>query len=330
MKTMVVDMMGSDLGTQETVPGVLQFLEKHPDVQIIAVGKKEELTALEGKCEIIDARDVVPMDVAAMDVLRMRQSSMVIALNTMLERKADAIVSAGSTGGFLTAATIKLRLIPGVMRAALVSPFPTAIPGKMTTVLDIGASNENTANQLAQFAVMGSIYAEKVLQVKEPKIYLLSNGTEEEKGAPEVKEAHQILKNRQMPGFMGNIEGRDALNGKADVIVTGGYAGNVFLKTAEGVFVLMGDLLKKAFKKNCFTKIGYLFSRKGIKGMKSTFNYKSTGGAMLLGVNGVVVKAHGSSDAYCFSCAMDVAYRMAEANIVELMKEGLKEHETLA
>ncbi len=330
MKTMVVDMMGSDLGTQETVPGVLQFLEKHPDVQIIAVGKKEELTALEGKCEIIDARDVVPMDVAAMDVLRMRQSSMVIALNTMLERKADAIVSAGSTGGFLTAATIKLRLIPGVMRAALVSPFPTAIPGKMTTVLDIGASNENTANQLAQFAVMGSIYAEKVLQVKEPKIYLLSNGTEEEKGAPEVKEAHQILKNRQMPGFMGNIEGRDALNGKADVIVTGGYAGNVFLKTAEGVFVLMGDLLKKAFKKNYFTKIGYLFSRKGIKGMKSTFNYKSTGGAMLLGVNGVVVKAHGSSDAYCFSCAMDVAYRMAEANIVELMKEGLKEHETLA
>lgn len=330
MKTMVVDMMGSDLGTQETVPGVLQFLEKHPDVQIIAVGKKEELTALEGKCEIIDARDVVPMDVAAMDVLRMRQSSMVIALNTMLERKADAIVSAGSTGGFLTAATIKLRLIPGVMRAALVSPFPTAIPGKMTTVLDIGASNENTADQLAQFAVMGSIYAEKVLQVKEPKIYLLSNGTEEEKGAPEVKEAHQILKNRQMPGFMGNIEGRDALNGKADVVVTGGYAGNIFLKTAEGVFVLMGDLLKKAFKKNCFTKIGYLFSRKGIKEMKSTFNYKSTGGAMLLGVNGVVVKAHGSSDAYCFSCAMDVAYRMAEANIVELMKEGLKEHETLA
>lgn len=330
MKTMVVDMMGSDLGSKETVPGVLQFLEKHPDVQIIAVGKKEELTALEGKCEIIDARDVVPMDVAAMDVLRMRQSSMMIALNTMLERKADAIVSAGSTGGFLTAATIKLRLIPGVERAALVSPFPTAIPGKMTTVLDIGASNENTADQLAQFAVMGSIYSQKVLQVKEPKIYLLSNGTEEEKGAPEVKKAHQILKNRQMPGFMGNIEGRDALNGVADVIVTGGYAGNVFLKTAEGVFVLMGHMLKKAFKKNCFTKIGYLFSRKGIKEMKAAFNYKSTGGAMLLGVNGVVVKAHGSSDAYCFSCAMDVAYRMAETNIVEQMKEGLKEHETLA
>lgn len=330
MKTMVIDMMGSDLGTQATIPGVLQFLEKHADVHIIAVGKKEELTALEGKCEIIDARDVVPMDVAAMDVLRMRQSSMVIALNTMLERKADAIVSAGSTGGFLTAATIKLRLIPGVIRAALVSPFPTAIPGKMTTVLDIGASNENTADQLAQFAVMGSIYAQKVFQIETPNIYLLSNGAEEEKGSPEIKEAHQILKNRQMPGFKGNIEGRDALDGKADVIVTGGFAGNVFLKTAEGTFVLMGHMIKKAFKKNFLTKIGYLFSKKGIKEMKETFNYKSTGGAMLLGVNGVVVKAHGSSDAYCFSCAMDVAYRMVETNIVERMKEGLAEHETLA
>ena len=147
---MVIDMMGSDNGSKATVGGVLRFLETHKDVEIIAVGKKDELKELEGKCEIVDAPDVVPMDVNAFDVLRMRKSSMVVALNTYLEKGADAIVSAGSTGGFLTAATIKLKLIEGVERAALVSPFPTAVKGKKVTVLDIGANNDNTASQIVQ------------------------------------------------------------------------------------------------------------------------------------------------------------------------------------
>ena len=191
---MVIDMMGSDNGSKATVGGVLRFLETHKDVEIIAVGKKDELKELEGKCEIVDAPDVVPMDVNAFDVLRMRKSSMVVALNTYLEKGADAIVSAGSTGGFLTAATIKLKLIEGVERAALVSPFPTAVKGKKVTVLDIGANNDNTASQIVQFAKMGSIYTNKVFGIEQPKLYLLSNGTEEEKGSPEIKEAHQILK----------------------------------------------------------------------------------------------------------------------------------------
>ena len=327
MKTIVVDMMGCDLGTKATVPGVIDFLKRNNDIKIIAVGRKDELSELEGLCEIIDTPDVVPMDAGAFEVMRMRKSSMIVAISTMIERGADAVVSAGSTGGFLTAATIKLKLIPGVERAALVSPFPTKIKEKKVTVLDIGANNENTPEQLAQFAVLGRVYSQKLFGIEEPKVYLLSNGAEEEKGSPEIKAAHQLLKERNFKGFMGNVEGRDALDGKADVIVTGGFAGNIFLKSVEGVASMMSGMMKTAFKRNLFSKLGYLFVRKGIKEMKETMDYKSVGGAMLLGVNGVVVKGHGSSDAYSFRCTLELARRMAIAEIVNNMKEGLKEYE---
>lgn len=327
MIKMLIDTMGSDNGSAATVGGILMFLEKHHDVELYAVGKKEELTALEGKCQVIDARDVVPMEAGAMEVMRLKESSMIVALNMMKELNAEAIVSAGSTGGFLSAATLKLKLIPGVERAALITPFPTIIKGKKVTILDIGANNENTPEQLVQFAHMGAIYTQKVFNIKEPKIYLLSNGTEEGKGSPEGKLAYKMLVEEKMPGFKGNIEGRHALSGDADVIVTGGYAGNIFLKTTEGVAGMMGKLMKKAFKRSIFSKIGYLLARKGLKDMSETMDYDSTGGAMLLGVNGVVVKGHGSSDAYSFSCAMEVAYKMASADIVTKMKEGLSNNE---
>ena len=190
-----------------------------------------------------------------------------------------------------------------------------------------GANNDNTASQIVQFAKMGSIYTNKVFGIEQPKLYLLSNGTEEEKGSPEIKEAHQILKKTNFPGFMGNVEAREALDGNADVLITGGFPGNVFLKSCEGVFSIMNNMMKKMFKKNIFSKLGYLLCKSGVKEIKETFDYKSIGGSMLLGVNGVVVKAHGNSEAYGFSCAMNVAYKMAKVNIVSLMKEGLKENE---
>lgn len=326
MITLVVDCMGSDNGSQVTVGGILDFLKENKDTKIIAVGKKEELQLLEGvnNVEILDARDVVPMDVGAIEVMRMRESSLVKAIDLMKKEGFDGVVSAGSTGGFLTAATIKLKTIEGVERAALVSPFPSEDGGQVT-VLDIGANNENTASQIVQFAKMGRIYAKGVLNVENPKTYLLSNGAEEKKGTPEVKEAHQILKNMKFEGFMGNIEGRDALSGGVDVLVTGGYAGNVFLKSTEGMASIMNRLIKKSFKRNLLTKIGYLFAKKGFDEMKKTMNYKRFGGAMLLGVNGVVVKAHGSSDVYSFKCAIQVAYNMAKIKVVDMIAEGVKE-----
>ena len=324
MIKIVVDAMGGDLGSSIVVEAIQRFLKDYQDVEITVAGKKEELSSLEDKCRVLDAQDVVPMHAGALEVMRMKNSSMMVAIKTMKEENLDAVVSCGSTGGFLSAATINLKMIPGVKRAALVTPFPTQIKGKKVVLLDSGASNENSSEELAQFALMGKLYSESVYGIEKPNVYLLSNGSEEGKGAPEVQEAYKVLKEMKFDGFKGNIEARNALSGEADVIVTDGFTGNVFLKSCEGVAKMMSGMMKKAFTKNLWTKLGYLHVKKGMKEMKETMDYKTVGGAMLLGVNGNVVKAHGSSDAVAFYHALLVAKKLAENNIVNKIKAGLE------
>ena len=323
MYKIVVDAMGGDNGSSIVVEATKKFLEDNKDVEITLVGKKEELVSLENSCRILDARDIVPMEAGALEVMRLKNSSMMVAIKTMKDEGCDAVVSCGSTGGFLSAATINLKMIPGVKRAALVAPFPTAIKGKKVVILDIGANNENSAEELVQFALMGKLYSQTVYGVEKPNVYLLSNGAEEGKGAPEVKEAYKILKENNFEGFKGNIEARYALNGEADVVVADGFTGNVFLKGNEGIAKLMSSLIKKAFKRNLWSKLGYLHVRKGMKEMSDTLDYKKTGGAMLLGINGNVVKAHGSSDAESFYYALVVAKKLAEQDVVNQIKQGL-------
>ena len=325
MLRLIVDTMGGDYGSSIIVEAILAFLKNHDDVEIIAVGKKEELSLLENKCRIIDARDVVPMDAGALEVMHMKNSSMMVALKTLKEEQLDGVISCGSTGGFLSAATLTLKLIPGAKRAALVTGFPTKIKGQKVTVLDIGANNENSPEELTQFALMGKLYSQYIYGKEEPKVFLLSNGTEEEKGSPVIKEAHKLLKENNFPNFMGNIEARNALTGEADVIVCDGFTGNIFLKSTEGTVKMMRGFMNDIFKKTLWTKIGYLHVKNGVKEMKETMDYNSIGGAMLLGINGVVVKAHGNSNSYAFTCAIDVAYKLAKANIVEKIKEGLNQ-----
>ena len=312
MVKIVVDAMGGDNGSAIVVEAINNFLKDNNNVEITVVGKKEELVSLEGKCRILDARDIVPMEAGALEVMRLKNSSMMVAIKTMKDEGLDAIVSCGSTGGFLSAATINLKMIPGVKRAALVAPFPTQIKGKYVTILDIGANNENSPEELVQFAMMGKLYAQSIYGVEQPKTYLLSNGAEEGKGAPEVKEAYKLLKESNFEGFSGNIEARYALNGDADVVVADGFTGNIFLKSSEGIAKMMSGMIKKAFKRNLWSKLGYLHVRKGMKEMADTMDYKNTGGAMLLGINGNVVKAHGSSDARAFYHALRVAKLLAE------------------
>ena len=194
MYKIVVDAMGGDNGSSIVVDAIKKFLEDNKDVEITVAGKKEELSSLEGKCRILDARDVVPMEAGALEVMRLKNSSMAVAIRTMKEEGLDAVVSCGSTGGFLSAATINLKMIPGVKRAALVAPFPTAIKGKNVVILDIGANNENSPEELVQFALMGKLYSQSVFGVEKPAVYLLNNGVEEGKGAPEVKAAYKLLK----------------------------------------------------------------------------------------------------------------------------------------
>lgn len=327
MLKIVVDMMGSDKGPKVLLDGVKDFLndKKFSDCSLVLVGRKEDLNINSSRVEIVDTRDVLPMEAGSFEALRAKNSSMYKAVSLLCDNKYDAVVSAGSTGGFVTMATVKMKLIKGVERAALISPFPS-YSGKPVVVLDIGASNENNEYQLFQFAQMGRLYSREVIGVKTPNVYLLSNGSEEKKGSPEGKKAYQLLKTANFEGFKGNIEGRDALQKDVDVLITGGYAGNIFLKTNEGMALMMSQMIKDAFKRNPLCSIGYLFSGSGFKKMKQKMDYKRFGGAMLLGINGVAVKAHGSSDAYAFYNALQVAYNMIKANLVSKIEKEVEEN----
>lgn len=327
MRKIVVDMMGSDLGSEATVGAVKIFHQKHPDCELICVGKKEELTSLDF-ATIIDARDVVPMNAGALEVLRKKDSSMVVALNTAVKEKVDGVISAGATGGFLSAATLILKKIDGVKRPALVTAFPNlSKDGQYVTLLDVGASNENTPDELVQFALMGSLYSKAVYGIENPAVKLLANGTEEGKGSPLGKETYKLLKEDKKVNFQGNIEASQVLMGAADVVVTDGYTGNVLLKSTEGTAKGIGKLLKKGFKKNLKTKIGYLLAKSVVTDLKRLMDPKNVGGAMLLGINGIAVKAHGNSTAESFYSAMEVEYKMIEANIAEKIASSLKESE---
>ena len=318
-----VDAMGGDNGSKPIIEAIKEFKKENQDVEIVVFGKEEELFELSSLARIVNAPDIVPMEAGALEVLRMKNSSMCKAISTMKEEGFDAVVSCGSTGGFLSAATLILKTIPGVKRSALVTAFPTKIKGKKVVVLDVGANNENNAEELAQFAHMGKAYNQALFNTENPKIYLLSNGAEDHKGSPIVKEANKLLKEKNFEGFMGNMEARDVLNGDADILVADGFSGNVLLKGMEGLAKMFGSMIKSAFKKNLWTKLGYLHVKGGFDNISETMDYKSTGGAMLLGINGVVVKAHGNSDAYSFKSALKVAKQMVDYDVVNKIKESL-------
>jgi glycerol-3-phosphate acyltransferase PlsX len=248
---------------------------------------------------------------------------MVKDVTAVIQEKADGVDSAGGTGAFLSAATLMLKKIPGVSRPALVANFPNLGRGGFVTILDVGASNANTPAELAQFGLMGSLYSQAVNGIAKPLVKLLANGAEEEKGSPEGKEAFKLLAADKNISFGGNVEASMALLGDADVIVTDGFSGNVFLKATEGAAKGMGSLLKKAFTRNAIASIGYLMAKKGIDEMSAKLDSKKVGGAFLLGVNGVVVKAHGNSDGEAFGNAIDVAFRLAEAGTVGKIQKGL-------
>ena len=322
MVKLVIDMMGGDNGSSATIGGVKKFLESHDDCEIIAVGDEKELEPIKDIVKIIPSQSVLPMECGVMQAMRQRDSSVFKAVSAVNEEKADGVISAGSTGAFLSLATLITKKIEGVERPALISPFPTKVAGKYAVLLDIGASSENSPEDLKQFAVMGQAYCKAVFGNQNPKTYLICNGTEEGKGNELSKRTYELLK--PDPNFKGYIEGRHVLDGEADVVVFDGFTGNVFLKTAEGVAKMMGGMMKDAFKHSLCTKIGYLFARGGFKPMLKTMDYKKVGGALLVGVNTVAVKAHGNSDPDSFAASMDVAYRLCKNQVVDKIRENLK------
>ena len=332
----ILDTMGGDHAPQASVMGALQAL-KQSDVQIILVGRGEEiLKALRNQgvddlpagMQIADAEDVVDMhDDPAAVIHKRKNSSMVVGLKMLAEGQADAFVSAGSTGALLTAATLIVKRVKGIRRAAMGPAMPNKAGGK-TLILDCGANAECTAEFLLQFGLVGSLYAKNYLSVENPKVGLLNIGTEDSKGTALQKEAYALLKEASEQGlinFVGNVEARDVPLGAVDVVVCDGFAGNVLLKSIEGTAMFMGSLMKhKIFKRNLFSKLGYLLCRSGVNEVMGMLDYRTIGGTQFLGIKKPVIKAHGASDALAFCNAIAQAATAAQSDISEQLEQDLK------
>ena len=328
----ILDAMGGDNAPQAPVMGALQAA-KDFGAQIILVGRGEEILQVmrsqgyndlpEG-IEIAHADEVVDMHDDPANVIRKKKnSSMVIGLKMLSDGLGDAFVSAGSTGALLSGATLLVKRVKGIRRAAMGPTMPNKAGGK-TVILDCGANAECTPEFLLQFGLIGSIYAKKCLGVENPKVGLLNIGAEDSKGTPLQKEAYALLKDASDKGiinFVGNTEARDVPMGAVDVIVCDGFAGNVLLKSIEGTAVFMGGLISKMFKKSILSKLSAALVMKDIKAFKKLLDYREVGGTPFLGIRKSVIKAHGSSDALAFRNAIHQA--MNTPDISKELEEGL-------
>lgn len=322
MIKIVVDIMGGDHGAKPTIEATKKFLEDHKDVEIVAVGDEMTLEPIKDLVKIVPSKTVAPMECSVLQAMRDKESSVYKTVTSTLSENADAVVSAGSTGAFLSLCTLIIKKIDGVDRPALITQFPTLKDNKYVVLLDVGASSDNNANELVQFAKIGEAYYQAMYDKKNPDVYLISNGTEEGKGNNLSKEAYALLKGRK--NFKGYMEGRNVFAGEADVVVFDGFTGNIFLKGSEGMAKMMGSMMKEAFLSSFSSKMGYLLAKKGLSKMLDKMNYKRVGGALLVGVNTVAVKAHGNADVESFYGSLNVAYQAAKKNLINKIKENLK------
>ena len=328
----VIDAMGGDNAPQAPVRGAVAASLKY-GCEIILVGDSEKIKPLlaegdnGGKISVVHASESIENDEKATAAVRgKKDSSMSVALSLLAEGKADAAVSAGSTGALLTGATFIVKRIKGVRRAAIATVMPNAQGGK-SMLLDSGANSECTPEFLLQFALLGSLYMEKICGVNNPRVAILNNGTEDKKGAPLQKETFPLLKSASDRGFInfiGNKEGRDILSGTADVLVCDGYSGNIALKTIEGTASFIMKELKAAFKKNMVTKLSALAAKKSIYELRDTLDYKKVGGAPFLGISKPVIKAHGSSDADAFCAAVNQAIIFSESGYIKAVSDNIE------
>ena len=335
----ILDAMGGDNAPEAAVLGAIQA-EKELGVPIILVGRGEELLSamlshgiqdMPEDMEIANADDVVDMhDDPASIIHKRKNSSMVIGLKMLSDGQGDAFVSAGSTGALLTGATLMVKRVKGLRRAAMGPAMPNKAGGK-TVIVDCGANAECTPEFLLQFGLVGSLYARKNLGIENPRVGLLNIGTEDSKGTDLQKDAYALLteaKDAGLVNFVGNVEARDVPLGAVDVVVCDGFSGNVLLKSIEGTAMFMGSLVKRMFKKNVFTMLGALLCKSGLKNMMSMLDYREIGGTPFLGIRKPVIKAHGSSDALAFRNAIAQAVNAAKNDIsadLEQMLAAVKE-----
>ena len=324
-----LDAMGGDHAPVETVAGAVEAARAYPEITVTLVGKPDVLEAELAKhntsgldLPIAPASQVIEMDDKPVKAIRNKPDSSIIVACQMVRRgEAQAFVTAGSTGGALAAGILKIGRIKGILRPALVTPFPT-LKG-FCTVLDVGANADTKPEYIPQFAIMGTIYNETVLGIKKPTVGLLSNGEEDGKGNQLVLTASEML--QKVPGlnFIGNVESHEVFDGVADIVVTDGFTGNIFLKTTEAAASALQKVVAEELKREPLSAFGALIARNGLKRVRSRIDDSEYGGAVLLGLSGVVVVAHGRSNANSIHQTIRVGKESMEQNMPERIREGV-------
>lgn len=331
MIKILVDAMGGDNAPAATVEGCVIALGKDKDLSLVLTGRKQEIEKELSKykydaarLEIVDCPDVIDMNDIPTEAVKRRQSSLVVAYH-LLKQNEDicGLVTAGSTGAAIVGGQLILGRIRGIKRPALCPAIPNS-RGGMTLLCDCGANAECKPVMLCQFALLAAAYAGVGFGIKNPKVGLLSNGTEEHKGDPLHQETYKYLSQMQGIDFIGNIEGRDIMCGECDVAVADGFSGNIALKSMEGCGKLVIGVMKKEFSATLSSKIGYLFMRKAIKRMRGQLDFDKYGGALLLGLKKVVVKSHGSSKPQTIAASVANAAAIYRGGLVPAVEKKLE------
>ena len=330
----ILDTMGGDNAPQAPVLGAIEAVKRY-NADIILVGrgqeilevlKKNGLDTLPEGVEIAHADDVVDMhDDPATVIHKRKNSSMIIGLKMLADGKGDAFVSAGSTGALLTGATLLVKRVRGIRRAAMAPAMPTKA-GTKVIICDCGANAECTPEFLLQFGLVASAYSKFTLGVENPRVGLLNIGSEDSKGTQLQKDAYALLKDasdRGLLNFTGNVEARDVPLGAVDVVVCDGFSGNILIKSIEGTAMFMGSMLKRMFKKSLGSKLGYLLCKSGVQDMMKLLDYREIGGTQFLGIKKPVIKAHGASDALAFRNAVKQAMTAAEGDFTAQLEKNL-------
>ena len=316
--------MGGDRGPAAVIAGIEKSADKNPDIRFIVHGPEPELRRLIGRrkdladrCDIRHAEGVVTMHDKPSQVIRSAQAtSMWSAIESVRAGEATVAVSCGNTGALMALSVIRLRKLPGVARPAIAILWPSRNPTGFNVMLDVGADIRADAPDLLQYALMGASYARNGLGIERPRIGLLNVGTEEHKGRPELKEANELVSNAAQGGnfdYVGFVEGGDLMSDRVDVIVTDGFAGNIALKTGEGTAKLVGDFLKEAFNNSIMSKFAALLAMTSLKRLQKRIDPRRVNGGVFLGLNGTVVKSHGSADATGVSAAIKLAFLLAQS-----------------
>ena len=327
MVKIVVDAMGGDFAPKQQVLGAVEALNNDKDLYLILCGDETQIKAELSACkydasrvEIVHTTETISMEeIPTKAVKTKKDSSLVVAFRMLKEGKADGLVSSGSTGAVLTAGVLVLGRLKGVSRPALCPIIPNH-RGEGTFLCDCGANLECKPINMAHFAMMASAYAETVYGVKNPRVGLLNNGTEDHKGLLLQQESNALLKTLECINYTGNVEGRELMYGDIDVLVSDGFTGNIAMKAVEGCGKTVSTILKREYKKNFFRKICALLSRGVIKNVKKGLDYEGLGGAMFLGLSKAVVKGHGNSKAHNFSVCIKQAANAVRGDMVNKIK----------